>query len=465
MRRLAVGMLITFMGAGVAAAAEDPGFTFASGVAEYDEAYQKARKTIAADVRKGKFLAGKNWDQVWTRDTAYSVELGCALLHPDVSKTTLLGLKENVRGIGECWYQDKCGHFGGWPNLTDAIVGAQGTWALYLVTGDKELLRPLFDRTVRSLKRAERDAYDEKTGLFKGCSSFMESNSGYPKKYKQNGKLVGKTCALSTCLLYYQGYQVTARVGELLGEDVAVFKEKAAGLKTAINKHLWLPEKGYYAYFLDENGVPVPQMEGLGEAFAILTGVAGAERARKVLESTPTTSWGTPCLWPQFENWRNYKTHDCLYYHNGMVWPFVQGYWAWAASRMKDVKVFDRELDALVRLSQKQDTYMEFYRPEDGAPDGSPRQLWSASGFVSMVYHGLFGMEFEEDGVRFSPVVPARFKNLELSDVKYRDAVLRIVVKGNGTTIGDFKVDGKPRKTRFFEASNHGAHEIEVRMK
>ena len=147
----------------------------------YDQAYQKARRVIAADVKDGKFLAGQNWAQVWTRDTSYSVELACALLHPDVSKTTLLGLTQSVAGIGDCWYQDKCGHFAGWPNLTDAIVGASGAWALYLVTGDRELVRPIYDRTVRSLKRAEQDAYDPKTGLFRGCASFMESNSGYPR--------------------------------------------------------------------------------------------------------------------------------------------------------------------------------------------------------------------------------------------------------------------------------------------
>ena len=107
---------------------------------------------------------GRIGQQVWTRDTSYSVELACALLHPDVSKTTLLGLTQPVEGIGECWYQDKCGHFAGWPNLTDAIVGASGTWALYLVTGDRELLRPIYDRTVRSLQRAERDAFDPEAG-------------------------------------------------------------------------------------------------------------------------------------------------------------------------------------------------------------------------------------------------------------------------------------------------------------
>src|SRR5208282_84466 len=156
---------------------------FTSGLPAYDQAYQKARGVIAADVKDGKFLAGQNWAQVWTRDTSYSVELACALLHPDVSKTTLLGLTQSVAGIGECWYQDKCGHFAGWPNLTDAIVGASGAWALYLVTGDRDLLRPLYERTLRSLQRARRDAFNEKLGLFGGCSSFMESDSAYPRKY------------------------------------------------------------------------------------------------------------------------------------------------------------------------------------------------------------------------------------------------------------------------------------------
>ena len=187
---------------GLAAQSEmSASFEFASGVPAYDQAYQKARQVIAADVKDGKFLAGQNWAQVWTRDTSYSVELACALLHPDVSKTTLLGLTQSVAGIGECWYQDKCGHFAGWPNLTDAIVGASGAWALYLVTGDRELVRPIYDRTVRSLKRAEQDAYDPQTGLFRGCASFMESNSGYPKKYAMKGDMIARTCALSTCLL------------------------------------------------------------------------------------------------------------------------------------------------------------------------------------------------------------------------------------------------------------------------
>ncbi len=84
---------------------------------------------------------------------------------------------------------------------------------------DRDLLRPTYERTVNSLKRAERDAFFRNEGLFGGCSTFMESNSGYPKKYAMNGPMVAKTMALSTNLLYYRGYVIAARLARLLGED------------------------------------------------------------------------------------------------------------------------------------------------------------------------------------------------------------------------------------------------------
>jgi glycogen debranching enzyme len=170
-------------------------------------------------------------------------------------------------------------------------------------------------------------------------------------------------------------------------------------------------------------------------------------------------------LWPQFEEWRDYKRDFAHYYHNGMIWPFVQGYWAWAASQRGDLQTFSRELDALLKLSEMNNTFMELYRPEDGAPDGSPRQLWSAAGFLSMIYHGLFGMDFEENGVRFGPVVPRPFQQLTLSNLIYRDARLSLVVKGNGTRLRAFKLDGKNQRRPFFDAASKGQHELEILMR
>ena len=81
-----------------------------------------------------------------------------------------------------------------------------------------------------------------------------------------------------------------------------------------------------------------------------------------------------------------------------------------------------------------------------------------------MVYHGLFGMDFRQGGIRFAPVVPERFEQLTLDRVKYRAAELRIVVKGHGTQVRSFKLDGKPQRP-LFQAAKTGRQEIEILMR
>ena len=420
---------------------------------------------VEADIRDGQFMAGKQWAQVWTRDSSYSTDLSLNLLQPALCQSTLLGIKEDIAGIGECWAQDKCGHFAGWPNLTDAIVGAAGAWSLYLVTGDEPSLKVFYKRTVNSLKRAERDARQADTGLFAGCSSFMESDSAYPAKYANNGAMLAKTVALSTTALYYQGYVVAARMADHFGDNGQPYRDKAKALKAAINQYFWQEKKGYYGYFLDENKKLIPAMEGLGEALCIQFGIAEPRQARRILQATPTTPFGLPCLWPQWPEYMNYHTGDAMYYHNGMIWPFVQGYWARSAAQLGDVATFQAEMEKLVKLSRKNDTFQEFYHPEDGQPDGSPDQLWSASGYLCMVLHGLLGMSFEEKGIRFMPVVPAQFSQITLQEIQYRQSVLSLNVIGHGTRVAGFKLDDSPSDKAFFDGSLPGPHKIEIQMR
>ena len=437
---------------------------FSSGLANYDAAYTKAVGVISSDIVDGKFIAGESWAQVWTRDTSYSIDLGAGLLQPAAAKNTLLGMTENVADIGDVWVQDQAGHFGGWPNLTDSIVGAQGAWSLYLTTADQSLLEWSYGITVNTLARAERDVYIEDAGLFGGCSSFMESNSGYPLKYAFTKTLLAKTKALSTNLLYYRGYVVAAQMGKRLGKDVGALEAKAAHLKDAINGHLWQEDLGYYAYFEDENGVKETRMEGTGESFAILWGVADARKTRSILANTPSTPSGVPSLWPQYAEWMDYTKGDADYYHNGMVWPFVQGYWAWASTKGKSVSRVGYELDRIRALSEKNDTFQEFYQPETGTPDGSRRQLWSASGYLSMVYHGLIGMSFDPNGVEFAPVVPSGFSHVTLDGIPYRNMTLNVTVNGTGTKIAKFTVDGHRTSSHRLPAHLTGTHQVEIRM-
>ena len=104
----------------------------------YERAYKLALKEVGTNIACNHFVAGSGWVQLWTRDTSYASELGAALLHPQVVTKSLMDSVEVWKDGKKVWLQDTCSHFGGWPILSDAIVGVRGAWPLYLVTGDKE---------------------------------------------------------------------------------------------------------------------------------------------------------------------------------------------------------------------------------------------------------------------------------------------------------------------------------------
>lgn len=450
-------------------------FAFSSGVDAIDAAYELALREMSglSGARHGKgghFLAGAGWPSLWTRDTSYAVELSAGLVFPKISEESLR--KCGMRGV---WMQDSCAHFGGWPYLSDAIVGARGAWSLYLVTGDVEFLRWAYGVTVKSLALAERDVFDEKSGLFKGCSSFMESNSGYPEKYRNKGRLVGQTKALSTNLLHHSGYVLGAKMGGIVGaekSDIDHLRAKGRKLRDAIHTRLWNETRGNYAYFEDENGHLVEQNEGLGLGL-LLTDPEFAEdddRIRRLFNTTHRTPRGLPCLWPQFKHKHLWGVFDL--YHNGRIWPFVQGYWAVAAASHNRVDVFEEEFRNLLLLSQSPDpTFAEFYELDGTFPRDRRRQLWSDTGFLGMIYRGLFGMTFQPDGIAFNPVKPHGLFGdaVTLKNVPYRNMTLDISVRGSGAHVASFTLDNQPAvvsgEDAFIKSDLQGKHTISIVMK
>jgi hypothetical protein len=431
--------------------------TLDSGRPGYDAAYAKAIRDVAGSVEGGTFVAGESWPTVWVRDASYAVDLACGLLHPEVSRATMRGVA--TRGG---WAQDRAAHFGGWPRLTDSIVGAVGAWACYVATGDTEFLRWSQDVTRASLARAEREVFDGE--LFRGCASFLESNSGYPPRFAFNGRAVGATKALSTNVLYHRGYSLAARAARQLGEDPEPFEVRAAALRRAINERLWRPERGRYAYYEDADGRLADRWEGLGTALAVLWGVADDEQAAAIFRTVTATRHGLPCLWPRYSLWKSWLVRDEYRYHNGMVWPFVQGYWGWAAAARGNVEIFAAELASLTDLAGRAPTYHEFYHPDTGRPGGSARQLWSAAGYLAMVHYGLFGMSFDGAEIRFRPVVPAGFSRLRLTGLTHRGLTLEITVTGSGNRVRSFTVDGVERPGQAIPATLTGPRRVHIAL-
>jgi len=253
---------------------------------------------------------------------------------------------------------------------------------------------------------------------------------------------------------------LAARMATLLGEDGRSYEGRAEALKEAVNRRLWDPARGRYAYFEYAGGRRSSRMEGLGQALAILWDVADSAQAEAVFKNTYRTAHGLPCLAPPYLFWRFSYGNDADYYHNGMVWPFVQGYWAWAAASRGNAQVFGAELDALTALAARDATFHEFYRPDGGVPDGSPRQLWSAAGYLAMVHYGLCGMRIDADRIRFAPVVPAKFGTIRLRGLRYREMVLDFEISGTGTSVVRCALDGNPLPAPEIPLTLSGPHTV-----
>jgi len=74
-------------------------------------------------------------------------------------------------------------------------------------------------------------------------------------------------------------------------------------------------------------------------------------------------------------------------------------------------------------------------------------------------------MQFELDGLHFKPFIPAAYgSELQLSNFKYRDATLDITIKGNGSVIESFTIDGEKSKPMIAHSSK-GHHHIEIELK
>ena len=187
-----------------------------------------------------------------------------------------------------------------------------------------------------------------------------------------------------------------------------------------------------------------------------------------MLESTYTTEYGITCLWPPFNYSADFmEWRIARHYHNGRLWPFVQGYWAMALAQYNKVDLFSDALHSLTVLSQKGNTFAEYYNLTGTFPQERSGQLWSATGFISMVYHGVFGIRLELDGIRFTPMKPKRLFQapiVHLNSLRYRGMVLNVHLHGYGTTIQSFELNHEKQNEPFVKFDTTGIIDVDIRL-
>lgn len=419
----------------------------------YNLSLEEMENAIEAD---STLRTGKEWAGVWTRDVSYSIILSMAILQPKVAEYSLMRKVKNDRII-----QDT-GTGGAYPVSTDRMIWAAAAWEIYKTTGDKKWLSKAYAIIKNSIEDDLKNVYDPKTGLVKGESSFLDWREQEYPKWMQPADIYESEC-LGTSAVHFQANKVLAAMAETLGEKtVAAEHNKIAEIiKSGINKHLWVADKGYYGQYLYGRTYKTlsPRSEALGEALTELFGIADSGRSETIIRNTPVNDFGIPCFYPQIPNTPPY--------HNNAVWPFVQSYWALAAAKAGNEQSVMESIAAIYRPAALFLTNKENFVADNGDFAGtqinSSNMLWSLSGNIALVYKVLFGMQFEADHLTFKPIVPQALAGTRtLTGFKYRNAVLTVKLKGFGNKIKSVTLDGKSLANAIIPATLKGNHSIEI---
>ena len=427
-------------------------------------------------------LAGLDYDKPWTRDASLNSWFAGNLLTPDIALKTLKSvLTEDKGGIrigGQYW---------------DAVIWITAAWQHYLVSGNAEFLKTTLTVAENSLKYFELNEFDKNDGLFRGASFFQDGISAYPDKFVENAvsscildwvqthpKEKAKTGfglpmkSLSTNCLYYNAYVVLNLIRKELGlktdKEIA---EKAVNLKKAINKYFWKEEEGYYRYLVDGSD-EIDRLEAAGHAFAVLFGVADDSKMQNIFKNQIVTKHGVPALWPNFSRYENKEGSS--YGRHIAIWPHINALWALAAAKYGKPDLAYEELKLLAEKAKRDCFFSEIYhpvsgeiyggiqeRPQDGYSgmvewDSCQRQTWCATGYIQMILSVLFGMEFNVDGVEFIPYLPEDINKIEISDLKYRDAVLNIKIESAEENA--FFLNNKKKELQFISKNIKGINNI-----
>ncbi|MEU6404962.1 ricin-type beta-trefoil lectin domain protein [Streptomyces sp. NPDC046985] len=424
--------------------------------------------------------AGGGYDQPWTRDASVNTWNAASALDPQVAANTLWSVVTRQADGQLVLVQDN--------QWWDQVVWMTSAWNHYLVTGDKTFLANAYQTAANTLDLRQSKNFNSAYGLFQGPAFFNDGIAGYPAppadSTESKGSFVGSYSAtdtmmtLSTNSLYYEAYRSSALMAQALGRpaaEAAGLNSKADALKQQINQRFWIAAKGTYGYFLHNGdgqaaGSLDQSEEGAGLSFAVLFGIASPLQAQSVLRTAHVQPHGITDVYPNFSRYSDARPGR----HNVIVWPMVQGFWTDAAGSIGDTGRLTSEIENLAALATSWGQFAEIYNALTGAVDGgwqtgghwsaAPDQTWSASAYLHMIDHDVFGMTFTSDGLEFRPTLPSGWGDATLSNVAYRGATLTVRLHGAGNTISSFAVDGTASVDYGVSPRLTGSHTVDITL-
>ncbi|MGF1761066.1 amylo-alpha-1,6-glucosidase [Photobacterium sagamiensis] len=423
-------------------------------VSEIKDGNYNHNKPIKADV----FETGAKWHYVWTRDLAYAADLSVALLDPERVRNGLeFKLSDFREGTGreydgEQIIQDT-GTGGSWPISTDRTSWALGAERLLsTLTGEEydAFAKRAYHALSNTIEADQVAAFDKTDGLYQGEQSFLDwRDQTYSSWTPDNVNYIATSKALSTNIVHYRALMLAAKLAESYDTSaVTEYQQWANELKQAINAQFWNSTKGLYSsYRFDaKTNIQVDKYDMLGEALAIISGIADDDQAKKIMANYPHSEFGAPVYFPQ--------QPGVAVYHNRAIWPFVTAYSLKAAAKAENVAAANNAYQSLLRGTALNLSNMENLEwlsgqslilhgdhGKDSSLDGpvinSQRQLWSVGGYLGMVVENIFGFNTDNGVLTIKPFITAELRNttfknssqIKIENLLYKGAKYSVTVE------------------------------------
>ncbi len=358
------------------------------------------------------FETGERWTYVWTRDTAFAVDLGLAWLDPTRAANSLRFKLSRPKAGGPLQIVQDTGTGGSWPVSTDRVAWALGAEAVlpFLQPDEATTFAQEAREALETTTAIDRQvALDPATGRMRGETSFLDwREQTYPAWTASDTTAIAASEALSTNVLHSSAWRVLAGLTPDPGEATAA-RTTAAALADACGA-FWVEKDALPASYRMTPFDPSSgrHYDALGVALATLEGVLSPAHAAAAIAAYPHTKHGPPVIWPQ--------QPSTAIYHNRSIWPFVTAYHLLAARQVDNAAVFDHDLDSLVRGAALNLSNMENFEflsgrnwvdagAESGPVVNSRRQLWSVGGYLGAAVQGVFGVAVSSEGLSVTPYV------------------------------------------------------------
>lgn len=333
-----------------------------------------------------------------------------------------------------------------WPVVNCQSNVAASVVDIVRVTGDKDLDRRLRELASSILHEDCRWLRDPRTGLFRGASPDLISLNVFP--YSVNAADIAATISYSDNLDHiilldylsasqYDSYSSgrhdqSDRYG-ITAEQYAAMRDTVAD---AIDTYLWLPDKGFYAAMLygQPFATSLHAADIAAQARGVNFGVTHEAIATAMIAKTPVDADAIRAIYPSPASQHRPD-------------PMTSAQWAIAAARTGNRSAFNTSLA------------MTIASLFDSAATGF-------SPLKSIILRGMAGIDTSSaDELRFAPyITPEMSGQLEISGLKYRNAIIDITINGHGNIISTFALDERVQSTPTLKSTLTGRHHVSITL-